>query len=357
MSLFLVSESRKRKKLFWVLQCVFWLFNMILDILINPNNISCLLCFLDELLIIAIAFLFSLILRYIYKKFKVYHKSLLKIILILALLSIFSGNITSIIFYTIDCLIKGDLYSHINFYLDFFWPNFFSSVYPFVAWSSFYLGYKIYEEYIIQKSNAERAVSLAQSAQLEMLRYQLNPHFLFNTLSSLRALIRRKDNDIAEEMVTKISEFLKYSLLEGEDSKVPLSREIKTINHYFDIEKVRFGNQLMIEYNIDPQTENFLIPVFLIHPLIENAVKHGMKTSPSPLKISLATKLKNKSLWIEITNSGKWIERDPVDDTTRTGLQNTQKRLNLAYPKDHMIEIVKNEDSVCIRIIIHTNTN
>jgi len=190
-----------------------------------------------------------------------------------------------------------------------------------------------------------------------MLRYQLNPHFLFNTLSSLRALIRRKDNDIAEEMVTKISEFLKYSLLEGEDSKVPLSREIKTINHYFDIEKVRFGNQLIIEYNIDPQTENFLIPVFLIHPLIENAVKHGMKTSPSPLKISLTTKMKDKNLWIEITNSGKWIERDPVDDTARTGLQNTQKRLILAYPKDHMIEIVKNEDSVCIRIIIHTNTN
>ncbi len=82
-----------------------------------------------------------------------------------------------------------------------------------------------------------------------------------------------------------------------------------------------------------------------------------MKTSPFPLKISLTTIMKEKNLWIEITNSGKWIERNPVDDIARTGLQNTQKRLNLAYPKDHMIEILKNEDSVCIRIIIDTNTN
>jgi two-component system, LytTR family, sensor kinase len=356
MSSFWESENSKRKKLFWFLQFAFWFSNMVLDTIVIPVKFDGRLIFF-QFYNFTIAFLVSILLRFIYKKYKVSNLAPLSIISTLLISSIIFGIIWKTLCYSILGAVKGEFIAHIKFFSQIFWPNFFSAIYPFITWSSFYLGFKIYEEYNIQKESAERSASLAQSAQLEMLRYQLNPHFLFNTLSSLRALIRRKDNDIAEEMVTKISEFLKYSLLEGEESKVPLSREIKTINHYFDIEKVRFGNQLIIEYNIDPQTENFLIPVFLIHPLIENAVKHGMKTSPSPLKISLATKLKNKSLWIEITNSGKWIERDPVDDTARTGLQNTQKRLILAYPKDHMIEIVKNEDSVCIRIIIHTNTN
>jgi sensor histidine kinase YesM len=356
MGLFWASEGRKRKKLFWFLQFAFWILNFILDILVIPNKIDTNLL-LYEFFNFTIAFLLSILLWYFFKKFQIHNLSPLSIIVILVGSSIAIGIIWKVSFYVLLGLFDGELVSHIKFYIKIFWPNFFSAVYPFIVWSSFYLGFKIYEEYSIQKESAERSASLAQSAQLEMLRYQLNPHFLFNTLSSLRALIRRKDNDIAEEMVTKISEFLKYSLLEGEDSKVPLSREIKTINHYFDIEKVRFGNQLIIEYHIDPQTENFLIPVFLIHPLIENAVKHGMKTSPFPLKISLTTIMKEKNLWIEITNSGKWIERNPVDDIARTGLQNTQKRLNLAYPKDHMIEILKNEDSVCIRIIIDTNTN
>lgn len=354
MSLFLASERSKRKKLFWFLQFAFWITNFFLDILVIPDKADRNLI-LFELLNFLIAFLLSILLWIIFKRYKIHNRSPITIIAILVGASVIFGVTWKLSFYTFLGFLDGEFLRHLIFFTTIFWPNFFSAVYPYVVWSSFYLGFKIYEEYNIQKESAERSASLAQSAQLEMLRYQLNPHFLFNTLSSLRALIRRKDNDIAEEMVTKISEFLKYSLLEGEDSKVPLSREIKTINHYFDIEKVRFGNQLIIVYDIDPQTENFLIPVFLIHPLIENAVKHGMKTSPSPLKISLSTKMKNKNLWIEITNSGKWIERNPLDDTARTGLQNTQKRLNLAYPKDHTIEIIKTDDSVCIKIIIHTN--
>jgi LytS/YehU family sensor histidine kinase len=229
--------------------------------------------------------------------------------------------------------------------------------YPFIAWSSIYYGFNISNELIVQKQKVNKAKSLAQSAQLEMLRYQLNPHFLFNTLSSLRALIQKKDNETAEGVVTKISEFLKYSLLEGENNKVPLAKEIKTINHYFDIEKIRFGEQLEIEYNIDLETEKFYIPVFLIHPIIENAVKHGMKTSSAPLTISVYTKMVNNNLLIEILNTGRWIERKVKDEISGTGLQNTRKRLQLAYPNEHTFLIIKKEDSVCVRIIINENSN
>lgn len=225
--------------------------------------------------------------------------------------------------------------------------------FPFFVWSALVLSLKYYEAYKIQKNNAEKAFILAQNSQLEMLRYQLNPHFLFNTLSSLRALIRNKDNKTAENMVTKISEFLKYSLLEGENNKVPLAKEIKTINHYFDIEKVRFGDQLIVDYNIDPRSENYPVPVFIIHPLIENAVKHGMKTSKGPLHISLQAKMLNDTLIIEIINSGQWIEQNINDDSTHTGLENTRKRLKLAYSDNHKLEIVKKEEFVQIIIEIY----
>lgn len=353
MSLIDVTESKKRRKLFWFLQFAFWVSNMILDTIVIPVKLDGKLIF-HQFYNFTLAFLVSLLLRFFYKKLKVSNLEPLYIISILAISSITFGVIWKTLFYSIAGVVTGEFMAHIKYFGEIFWANIFSAVYPFITWSSFYLGYKIYEEYIIQKENAERSASLAQTAQLEMLRYQLNPHFLFNTLSSLRALIRRKDNDIAEEMVTKISEFLKYSLLEGEESKVPLAREVKTINHYFDIEKVRFGNQLEIEYNIDPLTEKFPIPVFLIHPLIENAVKHGMKTSPPPLKISLKTELKDNALGISITNSGEWIERERNDDTVRTGLQNTQKRLELAYPKSHTFEIIRTEKSVQILITIYT---
>ena len=217
----------------------------------------------------------------------------------------------------------------------------------------FYIGFSFYKESLIQKQNVEKSTLLAKQAQLEMLRYQLNPHFLFNTFSTLRALVRNNKNIIAEKVITKISEFLKYSLLEGEDSFVNLSKEISIINHYLDIEKIRFGEKLDVTFDIDPNTESIMVPVFLIHPIIENAVKHGMKTSPSPLVIIIKTRLFSDSLIIEVSNSGKWIEKEKDDMIICTGLENTKKRLKLAYPEMHSYDIIKKEDHVKIKIIIN----
>jgi sensor histidine kinase YesM len=349
-----IDENRKQKKLFWLLNILFWVSNFILDVFTFKNIFDNYLSVITEIYNIGFAFTASLFLRYIYTKYRVYSLRPLLIIVILIASSIGCGMTLVFSSLSLFGLIAGNFLANIKIFFIYFWTNQFFCVYPFIAWNAVYLGFKIYEQLLIQKQNAEKAASLAQSAQLEMLRYQLNPHFIFNTLSSLRALIRKKENDIAEEMVTKIAEFLKYSLLEGEAGKVPLSREIKTINHYFDIEKVRFKDQLLIEYHIDPLSENFLIPVFLIHPLIENAVKHGMKTSPSPQRISLKTQMTDNKLSIEIINSGIWIEQDP-DDSKRTGLQNTRKRLELAYPNNHAFEIIKTNYSVGIKITINTN--
>jgi len=350
-----VLEKINKWKLFLFLNFLFWFLHWFTWLFLEPQFLSHLSNLLVHLVQYSIPILSTFGLRYIYKKYYVQQLHLFLIAILIIVLSILCGILWVIEHQVIVYLLWGNIkFNALNHIL--FRAIWYQS-YPFVAWSTIYVGFKFYEEYILQKQNAERAASLVQGAQLEMLRYQLNPHFLFNTLSSLRALVRRKENDIAEEMVTKISEFLKYSLLEGEDSKVSLSKEIKTINHYFDIEKVRFGEQLKIEYNIDPATEKYYVPVFLIHSLIENAVKHGMKTSPSPLSISVKTEMINGKLRIEILNSGRWIEREARDNETRTGMENTRKRLKLAYPNNHTFEIIKNKNSVHVRIIISENAN
>ncbi len=334
------------------MQFLFWIVNFIFDLLVNPTIRESFYNFVEAISITAYAFCITLILRMVYKKNKIHRLSPFLIILILIAASLTAGLFLTASYHVVAGILKNEPELDAKQFYENFWLNITITVYPFLAWNSLYLGFKVYEQYSFQKQNTEKALLLAQSAQLEVLRYQLNPHFLFNTLSSLRALIRNKENEIAENMVTKIAEFLKYSLLEGQDSKVQLIKEIKTINHYLDIEKIRFKENLEMKFEIDSNTEKVQIPIFLIHSLIENAVKHGIKTSPSPLKITITTKMKDKRLYISVMNTGHWLENHDFDTNTGTGLQNTSKRLKIFYPQKHTFEIIKTEDFVQIIIII-----
>jgi len=221
-------------------------------------------------------------------------------------------------------------------------------------WCGLYLGYKIWEEWNNEKYQLEHERALLRTSQLEMLKYQLNPHFLFNTLSSLRGLITAEPMR-AREMVTQISEFLRYSLLEGKNNEVQLIKEIEIIKLYLNIEQVRYNEDLVVEFNISPESKDFMIPIFLIHPLVENAVKHGMQTSKLPLNISIYSKAENSTLTIEVINSGKWIEKDKKINTNSTGigLQNIKKRLEHSYLNNHSLEMIKNQDSV--KVVIKIN--
>ncbi|MCF8240522.1 MAG: histidine kinase [Melioribacteraceae bacterium] len=220
----------------------------------------------------------------------------------------------------------------------------------FIGWSGLYFGIKFWMSWISQKEMTDKALSLARNAQLEMLRYQLNPHFLFNTLSSLRALTS-DDNKKAKEIITKISEFLRYSLIESENNEVPLSKEIEVIKNYLDIEKVRFEDELEVDFDIEQIAEVYPVPIFLIHPLVENAIKHGMQTSPIPLKILISAKMSNGYLNIRVFNTGKWVDTIKETNTGR-GIDNIKRRLKIYAPRQHSFQVMKNTDSVEVNISI-----
>jgi two-component sensor histidine kinase len=223
----------------------------------------------------------------------------------------------------------------------------------FLGWSILYFGIKYWNQWTIERARADKADQLAQTAQLQMLRYQLNPHFLFNSLNSIRALIT-EDQKASREMVTELAEFLRYSLVNKGYSLVPLRQEIEAIRHYFALEKKRFEEKLIVEIQVDPEAEEYPVLSFLLHPLVENAVKYGMRTSPIPLKIKIRADIDSDELRIRVENTGSWKPQVEITDGegTGTGLNNIRLRLENAFPLSHQFTIGQEGDCVVALISI-----
>jgi hypothetical protein len=171
------------------------------------------------------------------------------------------------------------------------------------AWSAVYFGVKYWRAWQTEQENSLRAQALANQAQLEMLRYQVNPHFLFNSLNSIRASIEDEDAP-ARQMVTHLAEFLRHSLQTGATNEVPLIEEISAAQNYLAIEKARFEEKLNVSFEIDPAAREFPVPCYLLNPLVENAVKHGLNGSSEPLQIRISGTVENDVLRVEVANTG-----------------------------------------------------
>jgi LytS/YehU family sensor histidine kinase len=224
----------------------------------------------------------------------------------------------------------------------------------FLSWSALYFGIKYWQSRREEEENALKAEALAKEAELKMLRYQLNPHFLFNSLNSASALIAENPPQ-AEKMINELSEFLRYSLVNTKAGMVTVRDEIKALENYLNIEKVRFEEKLQVDFSIAPETESFPLPNFLLHPLVENAVKYGMQTSALPLKIEIKSQRKNDSLVVEITNTGKWFSsngKNPQNNGMRVGIENVRKRLEQFFPDRHRFETFERDNRVHVRLEI-----
>lgn len=216
------------------------------------------------------------------------------------------------------------------------------------AWSALYLGVKNWWLWQKERENALQSAALANKAQLEMLRYQLNPHFLFNALNSIRASVD-EDAARAKQMITSLSEFLRYSLLHESAKKIPLREEIEAARNYLAIEKIRFEEKLLVEFEIEKSAEDFKVPSFLLNPLVENAVKHGLQTNAKPLKIKISAKIFDKILHLEVSNSGKLQDAAGGDGI---GLKNVRERLEKLFGEQGKFDLLQENGLVKARIEI-----
>ena len=163
-----------------------------------------------------------------------------------------------------------------------------------------------------------------------------------------------EDTAKAKLMITELSEFLRYSLMSGDLSEVTIKAELETIRNYLSIQKKRFEDKLDITFTIDPATENYSIFSFLLHPLVENAIKYGMQTSPMPLKIKIGAEILDRTLEITVSNTGKWIVQSETDNSasTGTGLENIKARLDNSYPGRYNMKIFEDDGYVNVKIAI-----
>ncbi len=195
--------------------------------------------------------------------------------------------------------------------------------------------------------NAELLTNLKES-QLNTLKGQINPHFMFNSLNNIRGLML-EDVDRARNMLTILSETLRYTLTKSDSNAIALEDELEMVENYVEISKIQFEDRLLFETNIDNASLNILIPPMIIQMLIENAIKHGISNLKEGGKVSLTTRINDRQLAIEVANTG--ILR-PSENSTQLGLKNIKQRLELLYGEAATFSLKEIENQVVATIKI-----
>ncbi|MCB9792680.1 MAG: histidine kinase [Alphaproteobacteria bacterium] len=183
----------------------------------------------------------------------------------------------------------------------------------------------------------ERALAAARleaalgEARLEALRLQLNPHFLFNTLNSISALVS-VDPERAEVMIARLGDLLRVTLEAGDEGEVSLAREMEVLELYLDIERVRFGDRLQVHVELGPGTEALAVPAFILQPIVENALRHGVAAKAGPASLALVSRVEGGRLELSVQDDGPGLRgRDPEQIALGVGLGNARQRLQALY--------------------------
>jgi signal transduction histidine kinase len=208
------------------------------------------------------------------------------------------------------------------------------------GWSALYFGINFYLIVEAQIDQMQILENQASSAQLAMLRYQLNPHFLFNTLNSISTLVLLKQTERANIMLSRLSSFLRYTLANEPTAHVTLAQEVETLKLYLDIEKMRFDERLRTHFDVDPRCAKARLPSLLLQPLVENAIKYAVTPQEEGADITVSARLAGERVQIAVSDTGPGlIESKPRPTlSTGVGLANIRERLAQAFGPDHRFD-------------------
>lgn len=298
---------------------------------------------LADLMIYGAGFATTLVLRSVYLRIDTQSRSMTSLVLLILAWSFLGINLWYVLQILANILIfprETELeaikrgFSSVKYIRETYFKG-----WPLLLWSAAYFVFKFWDEWRREQQRAVEAQLLAQKAQLQMLRYQLNPHFLFNALNSIRALVD-ESRENTKAMITELAEFLRYTLAHRDYGEVPLREELEAIRYYLAIQKRRYEEKLEIRWEVAEAALPFPVPCFLIHPLIENAVKFGMQTSPLPLRVTIEATATAQGLRLRVKNTGAWVTaKDPDAAGTGTGLENVRQRLMNTFPERHRFRL------------------
>jgi hypothetical protein len=220
-------------------------------------------------------------------------------------------------------------------------------------WLVVYFSYHYFDKSRVQEVKNLQLESSQKESELSNLKNQLNPHFMFNAMNSIRALVD-EDPILAKQSITQLSNLLRNTLQIGKKRLITVTEEIKIVNDYLALEKIRFEERLNYTEEIKPITEKALVPPLIIQTFVENAIKHGIsKKAAGGLVAIFVSKVEN-AVCIEVHNDGKYIESSKPD--VGIGLQNAKKRLHILYGDKASISIGNYNEKVVSKIIIPFQT-
>lgn len=348
---FIEKQYKQKESLFWKLQIAGWLAfgaTRALNSFALGDDIN------FQIIVAASVisgFIITVILRLIYRKLR--QSNLPASTMVLSVITCIV--ISAIILSVIDIWIVVQIY-FIDLQVNEFAGRTLYDVFVLLIWTGAYFIINYHFLLLEQKEMTLQAVAQAHQSQLQMLRYQLNPHFLFNTLNAISTLVLGEQTKEANGMLTKLSAFLRFSLVNQPQQKITIEEEVYALWLYLDIEKVRFQDRLKTDFNVTEQANHALIPSLLLQPLIENAIKYAIAPMENGGIISLNVEKNDNRLSITMCDNGPGLNETgekPIYDekSSGVGLANTKNRLKELYPSDHNIDI-KNREEGGVKISI-----
>ncbi|WP_233078300.1 sensor histidine kinase [Rheinheimera soli] len=330
----MVLQSLSRNQLFWLCQSGGWAVYAVLTALMIkiPSQEPWQLGLPHLLLDTSFGFMLTLLLRAWYRNVSAQHtRSKILWHLLVILLSCLVW--TQWKWQTLQWL-YGQIWQSMTWFDFGTWNS--ASLTILLTWTALYYASKATFETMEQRQKAAEAIHLAKEAQLKMLRYQLNPHFMFNSINAICTLILKQDNQHAVSMLEKLCDLLRYSLYTDPLAKVTVAEEIQILQTYFDVEQCRFRNKLNVSIVADDDVKGLLMPSLLLQPLAENALKHGMRMSQQSYAITVSFSQQNGQLQIRMLDNGSGFAEQPetgsTGPSTGIGLHNCEERIALIYP-------------------------
>ncbi|MDQ2765650.1 MAG: histidine kinase [Gemmatimonadota bacterium] len=198
------------------------------------------------------------------------------------------------------------------------------------AWSMLYLGVTQFRALASERERRVRSELLAREAKLEALRYQVNPHFLFNTLNAISTLVLEVRTSEAAGMISRLGDFLRLTLAGEGEAEIPLADEVRFMREYLEIERVRFGERLAVAIDVDTELESLRVPALILLPLVENAVRHAVERNERGGRISIHASCADASLHLTVSDDGPGVSSIPIPGAG-IGLANTRARLQQLF--------------------------
>lgn len=335
-----------KNRAFWTLQVAGWAGYFVLRSLGGLANRMGVPFILPTILVTVTGFSITLLMAWAYR-------SIIRMRPVLVWsLSLFILIIASVLFSAIE------VWAHATFYEPGWRPQgieFFGAILLTLAvlgaWTALYYGINYYLMLDEQAERVQRLTLQASSAQLEILRYQLNPHFLFNTLNSISTLVLLAETERANTMISRLSSFLRYSLVGERLGFATVAQEMEALRLYLEIERTRFQDRLRTHFEIAPEVLNARLPLLLLQPLVENAVKYAVTPLEEGADIHVAAYAVGNRLEIHVGDTGPGLDGNPgpTQDGTGVGLANIRERLAQAYGANHRFELSPNSSSPLVQ--------